>query len=101
MPIYTGKTADGSDIHNALGVFTNPDNPDEWSSKPYNKEQRQQAKDHRTYVEVIEHMAGRYCLYDLYNQIKDKTFPLTNRYKKFVLSHYDENGNFINSEPNE
>lgn len=95
MPIYTGKSADGSDMHEALGVFINPNNPDEWSSEPYNKEQRQQVKDHRTYVELIEYMNGKYCLDDCYKQIQDGTFPLVNRIKKFVLSHYDENGNFI------
>jgi hypothetical protein len=98
MPIYTGKSADGSDMHEALGVFTNPNNPDEWSNKPYNKEQRQIAKDHRTYVELIGYMNGKYTLQDCYEQIKNKTFPLTNRYKKYVLSYYDENGNFIQSE---
>lgn len=95
MPIYTGKSADGSDMHEALGVFINPNNPNEWRSEPYNKEQRQQVKDHRTYVELLEYMNGRYCLDDCYKQIQDGKFPLVNRIKKFVLSHYDENGNFI------
>jgi hypothetical protein len=65
----------------------------EWSNKPYNAEQR---KIHRTRVELLDYMGGKFSLRDCYDQIKNKTFPLTNRYKKYVLSHYDENGNFIN-----
>lgn len=96
MPIYTGKTADGSDMHNALGLFINPENEDEWSNIPYNKEQRQIVKNHRTYVEVVEYMSKKLCsLDDCYNQIKNKTFGLSARCKRFVLSHYDEEGNFI------
>jgi len=94
MPIYTGKSADGSDMHEALGVFINPDNENEWSNKPYNKEQRQQVKDHRTKVELLEYMNGRFSLDDCYTQIKENKFPLVNRIKKYVVSHYDEESNF-------
>ena len=94
MPIYTGRSSNGSDAHEAFGVFTNPDNENEWSSKPYNKEQRQQVKDHRTKNELLDYMDGKFTLNDCYKQIKEKRFPLVNRIKQFVLSHYDENGNF-------
>lgn len=96
MPIYTGKTADGSDMHETLGVFINPNNKNEWSTTPYNKEQRQIVKDHRTKLEVLEYMSGRFTLRDCYNQIKKRTFGLSARCKRYVLSHFDENGNFIN-----
>lgn len=89
MPIYTGKSA--------FGMFTNPDNADEWSRKPYNKEQRQIDKDHRTYLELMEYMDGKYSLNDCYNQIKNKTFRLSSRVKYYVLRHYDENGIFLNA----
>lgn len=93
--IYTGKTADGSDMHETLGMFINPDNENEWSNQPYNKEQRQEVKNHRTYTEVIEYMSKKQCtLDDCYNQIKNKVFGLSSRCKQYVLNHYDENGNF-------
>jgi hypothetical protein len=94
--ILAGKSADGSDAHIPLGVFINPNNPNEWSSKPYNKEQRQCVKDHRTYLELMDYMNGKYSLQDCYSQIKKGTFPLVNRVKKYVLSYYDSEGNFIN-----
>ena len=93
MAIYTGRSE--KDGHEALGVFINPNNSNEWSNKPYNKEQRQIVKDHRTYRELIEYMDGKYSLQDCYNQIKNKTFPLSCRLKRYVLNHYDEKGNFI------
>ncbi len=95
MPIYTGKSRDDSDMQESLDMFINPDNKNKWSNKAYNKEQRQIAKDHKTYLELMDYMNGKYTLQDCYNQIQNKTFPLTARFKKYVLSHYDENGNFI------
>lgn len=94
MPIYSGKTADGSDMEEIEGMYINPDNPDEWSSVPYPS----QAKQIRIKNEVLEYMNGRYTLDDVYKQIKEKTSGLSARCKKFVLSHYDENGNFIINE---
>ena len=60
MPIYTGTTQ--YDGHEALGVFINPNNSEEWSNKPYNAEQRQAVKDHRTKVELINYMGGKLSL---------------------------------------
>ncbi len=91
MPFYTGKSRDGSDMEEVEGMYVNPNNPDEWSSVPY----PEQAKLIRIKNEVLEYMNGRFTLNDVYKQIKEKKSGLSARYKKFVLSHYDENGNFI------
>jgi hypothetical protein len=40
MTFYIGSSKDGSDMHEHLGVYINPNNPDEWSNMPYNSEQR-------------------------------------------------------------
>ena len=40
MPFYYGSSADGSDMKEFRGMYTNPANEEEWSSKPFTKEQR-------------------------------------------------------------
>lgn len=91
MPFYTGKSADGSDMVEFEGVYTNPDNENEWSSTPYPKQKkiinRKQA--------VLDYMNGKYTLDDVYEQIKNKTCKLSFQLRQYVLSHYDESGNFI------
>lgn len=91
MPFYYGKSRDGSDMKEFKGMYINPDNPNEWSSMPYQK----QVLESHIYDETIKYMNGRYSLDDVYKQIITKTTKgLSSRCKKFVLSHYDENGNF-------
>ena len=91
MPIYTGKSADGSDMREAEGVYINPNNPDEWSNQMY----PEQAKEHRTYLEVFNYMDGKYTLNDVYKQILEKSCLLNKRCRDYVLSYYDETGKFI------
>ncbi len=91
MPIYTGKSADGSDAHLVEGVYVNPDNENEWSSKPYPKQQTII----RTKDAVLDYMDGKYTLDDVFKQIQNKTCPLSRRLRDYVLSHYDSEGNFI------
>lgn len=91
MPIYRGRSADGSDMEEVEGVYVNPKNTNEWSSKPYPEQQR--------FINmkkiVFDYMNGRYTLDDVYNQIQNKTCPLSRRVREYVLSHYDAEGNFI------
>jgi len=95
MGIYVGKSADGSDMKEVDGVFINPDNPDEWSNQPYNKKQKASVD----YWNVYDYMADNHLtLGDVYQQVKDKVCPLSRRLRDYVLSHYDENGNFIEQE---
>lgn len=91
MPIYTGKSADGSDMKLVEGVYVNPENDNEWSSEPYPK----QKKLMNLYNKVYDYMNRRYTLNDVYQQIKNKTCKLSRTEREYVLSHYDENGNFI------
>lgn len=91
MPFYRGRSADGSDMEEVEGVYVNPRNPNEWSSKPYPEQQR--------FINMknilLNYMNGRYTLDDVYNQIQNKTCPLSRRVREYVLSHYDAKGNFI------
>ena len=91
MPFYTGKTADGSDMKEVHGAYVNPNNDNEWSSKPYPEQQ----KKINIQEEYSDYVNGRFCLDDVYKQILAKTCPLPVRARKYVLSHYDENGKFL------
>lgn len=86
MAIYTGKSRDGSDMRAAEGVYTNPDNPDEWSSKPYPS----QTKQIRVENEILEYASGKFSLNDLHQQILDKVCPLPVRCRKYVLNMYKQ-----------
>lgn len=91
MPFYTGKSADGSDMREFEGVYLNPDNPNEWSSTPYSAQQIQM----NIKSEVLKYMDGKFSLDDVHKQILNKNCPLSKRCREFVLSHYDENGEFV------
>jgi len=54
--IFTGRSADGSDMHVARGVFVSPDG-NEWSSEPYTSEQRAMLKQQRIYERCWNHIA--------------------------------------------
>lgn len=84
MPFYTGKTEDGSDMQEVQGAYVNPDNPNEWSNKPY----KAQIKDMAMYDQVLDYCNGRYSLRDVYNQIKSKECKLSKSLRDYVLSHF-------------
>jgi len=92
MPIYYGKSKDGSDMKEFEGFYVNPDNDNEWSSQPYPSQRRMIDKKNS----VLDYMKGKYTLDDVYAQIKNKTCKLSYRLRQYVLSHYDSDGNFIN-----
>jgi len=94
MPIYTGKGIpgeEGFEMKEFEGVYTNPDNDNEWSSKPYPK----QKQVINTKNAVMDYMNGKYTLDDVYKQIQDKVCKLPFRLRKYVLSHYNDKGEFI------
>ena len=94
MPMYMGKSADGSDMKEVSMGYINPDNDNEWSTEMYPRQKRE----HRLYDGLMDYMNGKYTLNDVYKQIQNKTCPLPTRLRNYVLSHYDENGKFINDE---
>lgn len=73
MPFYRGKSKDGSDMEEVEGMYVNPNNENQ----------------------LLDYMNGRYTLNDVYYQIKNKICKLSYRLRQYVLSHYDENGNFL------
>ena len=91
MPMYTGCSSDGSDMKEVEGMYINPNNPNEWSNRPYPEQQRLINMQN----ELYSYMDGMFCLNDVYNQIKKGECPLPKRVREYVISHYDEFGNFI------
>lgn len=91
MPIYFGKSADGSDAQESRGMFISPDG-NSWSNMPFTKEQKY-------YQIVYDYMCKHLlCLDDIKKQIDNKTCRLSKGVRKYVLSHYDEHGNFKNQD---
>ncbi len=76
--IFTGKSADGSDMYPANGVYVNPDNDNEWSNKPYTKEDKM-------WEELYPHLAKNLrSLKDEYELINQKKSPLSRRLRDYV-----------------
>ena len=85
---YHGSSANGSDMRPWLGVFTNPDNEEEWSSEPYNKEQRLYKKNYNDWEIIYNQLDGR-TLLDEYNLIIDKKSNLPRRLRDLLVAQYE------------
>jgi hypothetical protein len=96
MIVY-GKSADGSGLKVFSGFYTNPNNPNEWSSTPYPGTNKQSLSNSVQDIFQYQQKTG-YTFHELYIQIKDKRSKLCRRLRDFVLSHYDENGTFKHKE---
>lgn len=76
--IYRGKSADGSDIYPAQGVFVSPDG-EQWSNQPYTKEDKM-------WQELYPYLAKNLrSLKDEYDLIQQKKSDLSKRLRDFVV----------------
>lgn len=76
--IFTGKSADMSDIYPVKGMYVNPDNDNEWSNKPYTKEDKM-------WEELYPYLAKNLrSLKDEYELINQKKSPLSRRLRNYV-----------------
>jgi hypothetical protein len=76
--IFTGKSADGSDMYPVKGVYVNPNNDNEWSNKPYTKEDKM-------WEELYPYLAKNLrSLKDEYELINQKKSPLSRRLRDYV-----------------
>lgn len=86
---FTGSTADGRDIRPAMGVFINPNNPDEWSTAPYNAEQRNYVKRYNFHWYLMKK-----CNYDVeqvYKKIKNGTLRFfTKAEKEYIVKFVED-----------
>lgn len=85
MPIYTGTGTPGDpdfQMEEFEGFFTNPDNPDEWSSEPYPL----QKKAIRRAEILYEYMSDNQCTFkEVYEQVKSKTCTLSKSMRDYVV----------------
>jgi hypothetical protein len=80
--MYTGKSADGSDMQEVgSGVYTNPENPSEWSDIPFPP-----SKEQKMAWEIYDHIAAnRRTLKEEYDLIQQKKSTLSKRLRDFVV----------------
>lgn len=100
MPFFTGSSSDGSDARRVWGVFVNPNNDNEWSTEPYNEEQkafvREDNRQYRLKMSVVNYMKeNKLSLDDLRDLVVSKKSNLSKIQRDYVLAHYDSDGNFI------
>jgi hypothetical protein len=77
--IYTGKSADGSDMYPAMGLFVSPDG-NQWSNQPYTKEDKM-------WKELYPYLAKNLrSLKDEYELVKENKSKLTFRLRNYVIS---------------
>ena len=76
--IFTGKSADGSDMYPVMGMFMSPDGK-QWSNKPYTKEDRM-------WMELYPYLAKRLIsLKDEYQLVEQKQSTLSRRLREYVV----------------
>ncbi len=81
--IFTGRSADGSDMFPAKGVYLSPDG-EQWSNMPYTKEDRM-------YEEVYDYLASNLRSMRMeYNLIKEKKSKLSRRLRDYIVSVIEE-----------
>ena len=79
--IITGKSEDGSDAQVAEGVYTNPENPEEWYNMPYPP-----SKEQKMAWEIYDHITANRCsIRDEYNLIQQKKSTLSRRLRDFIV----------------
>ena len=76
--IFTGKSADGSDMYPVKGVYVNPDNDNEWSSTPYTKEDKMWEE---LYPILAKNLRS---LKDEYELVNNKQSTLSRRLREYV-----------------
>lgn len=101
MPFFTESSSDGSDARRVWGVFTNPNNDNEWSTEPYNEGQkafvREDNRQYRLKMSVVNYMKeNELSLEDVKDLILNKKSSLSKTQRDYVMEHYDFDGNYIN-----
>jgi hypothetical protein len=90
MPIYTGKSKDGWDMHEAQGMYMSPDGK-HWGSEPFTYEQAQHDRANKVIegkYEAIRQYLKRYdiSIYQAYDEVLEKKSKLSCKLRNFVLN---------------
>ena len=88
---YHGSSADGSDMRRTLGVFTNPKNDKEWSTEPYNAEQRAVQKEYNDWEAIYKQLDGR-TLFQEYELVLQKKSKLPRRLRDILVEQAKQEG---------
>jgi len=85
MPIYTGKSADGSDALE-VGLYISPDETI-WSNIPFTPDQWKEEKRRQRHRKVFDHIAKN-CrtLRDEYNLIQQRKSVLSKACRNYIIS---------------
>jgi hypothetical protein len=82
--MYTGTTADGSDMKEFEGLYLSPDG-NQFSNVPWPL-----TKEDRMYWEIRDHIDGKRSLQDEYDLIKAKKSTLSRALRDFLVKFMDE-----------
>jgi hypothetical protein len=91
MEFYHGSSADGSDIRPSLGVFINPNNENEWSTAPYNKEQNLRLKEYNDWEQIYNQLDGK-TLLEEYELVLQKKSNLPRRLRDILIEQAKQEG---------
>ena len=86
MPIYTGKSADGSDIQEVQGMYLHPDGT-------FSNISPDRVKEERLWNAIYDHISGKRTLREEYNLIKEKKSTLPAAHRAYVVKLIEETKN--------
>ena len=82
--MYTGTTADGSDMKEFEGLYLSPDG-EQFSNVPWLL-----TKEDRMYWTIRDHIDGKRSLQDEYDLVKAKKSTLSRALRDFLVKFMDE-----------
>ena len=93
MPIFYGKSADGSDAKIFEGVYHN-EVTGQWSNDPNMIFTREEMKDQRMYIFIYEYLAKNLrSLKDEYDLIVAKKSELSKSYRDYIINRIENKQN--------
>lgn len=84
MTLYTGKSADGSDMKEFEGLYEHPD------GEQFSNQSWIITKEDRMYWEIRDHIDGKRSLQDEYDLVKAKKSTLSRALRDFLVKFMDE-----------
>lgn len=96
MPIYYGRSEDGSDAKIFEGVYHN-EVTGQWSNDKTKIFTKEQLSDMRRYDEVIKHISGKSSFKDEYELVLQKKSTLTKSQREWLINQF-ENAKETNSD---
>ena len=83
----TGNGPDFTTSRPFFGMFTNPDNEDEWGSEPFTKEQEIEEKRFNKYWDIMNFHKNELEFSEIAELIKQKKCKLGRKDRDFVITY--------------